>query len=60
VAHRPARVQALYRFIGPGGGRGDDLFITDAVSLPPEARFPPRRRAPTASSISDELARRGR
>jgi len=48
VAHRPARVQALYRFIGPGGGRGDDLFITDAVSLPPEAPHPDRR-APTAA-----------
>ena len=36
VAHRPARAQALYRFIGSGGGRGDEWFITDRVSFPPE------------------------
>lgn len=36
VAHRPSRVQALYRFIGPGGGRGDDFFVTDSISFPPE------------------------
>jgi len=36
VAHRPCRVQSLYRFIGGGGGRGDNLYITDSTSLPPE------------------------
>ena len=51
VAHRPARAQALYRFIGSGGGRGDEWFITDRVSFPPELyatqggwRCPRRRR----------------
>eukprot|EP00282_Hemiselmis_andersenii_P046926 CAMPEP_0172086582 /NCGR_PEP_ID=MMETSP1043-20130122/22210_1 /TAXON_ID=464988 /ORGANISM="Hemiselmis andersenii, Strain CCMP441" /LENGTH=267 /DNA_ID=CAMNT_0012748695 /DNA_START=52 /DNA_END=852 /DNA_ORIENTATION=+ len=29
-------MQVLYRFIGSGGGRGDDLYVSDATSLPPE------------------------
>mmetsp|Transcript_12725 Transcript_12725/g.20023 ORF Transcript_12725/g.20023 Transcript_12725/m.20023 type:complete len:535 (+) Transcript_12725:16-1620(+) len=38
VAHRPARTQALYRFIGSGGGRGDDFYFSDSVSQPPELK----------------------
>ena len=31
-------IQMLYRFIGTGGGRGDDVYVTDSVSMPPESR----------------------
>lgn len=29
-------MQTLYRFIGTGGGRGDDLYVSDSTSFPPE------------------------